>query len=93
MLLPEVDILLETVAAAPGIRAVAIFEEKCRRHPEIGPGVRRTLERRIRPGGPSSPRCEVTVDRLQAILNAAVITVGVAATRRLNGAPTTESAS
>jgi hypothetical protein len=27
---------------------VAIFEEICRRHPEIGPGVRRTLERRIR---------------------------------------------
>ena len=34
--------------AAPGIRAVAIFEEMCRRHPEIGQGVRRTLERRIR---------------------------------------------
>ena len=32
----------------PGIRAVAIFEEMCRRHPEIDPGVRRTLERRIR---------------------------------------------
>jgi hypothetical protein len=35
-------------AAAPSIRAVAIFEEMCRRHPEIGSGVRRTLERRIR---------------------------------------------
>jgi len=33
--------------AAPGIRAVAIFEELIRRHPEISPGVRRTLERRI----------------------------------------------
>ena len=33
--------------AAPGIRAVAIFEEICRRHSELGPGVRRTLERRI----------------------------------------------
>ena len=33
--------------AAPGIRAVAIFEELCRRHPGIDPGVRRTLERRI----------------------------------------------
>jgi transposase InsO family protein len=33
--------------AAPGIRAVAIFEEICRRHPAIATGVRRTLERRI----------------------------------------------
>ena len=33
--------------AAPGIRAVAIFEEICRRHPEVAVGVRRTLERRI----------------------------------------------
>lgn len=34
--------------AAPGLRAVAIFEEIARRHPELGAGVRRTLERRIR---------------------------------------------
>lgn len=34
--------------AAPGIRAVAIFEEMMRRHPDLGEGVRRTLERRIR---------------------------------------------
>jgi len=34
--------------AAPGVRAVAIFEEMLRRHPELGAGVRRTLERRIR---------------------------------------------
>jgi hypothetical protein len=33
--------------AAPGLRAVAIFEEICRRDPGIAPGVRRTLERRI----------------------------------------------
>ena len=33
--------------AAPGIRAVAIFEEIYLRHPEIVTGVRRTLERRI----------------------------------------------
>ncbi len=32
----------------PGIRAVALFEELMRRHPELGPGVRRTLERRAR---------------------------------------------
>jgi len=32
----------------PGLRPVAIFEEILRRHPELSPGVRRTLERRIR---------------------------------------------
>jgi hypothetical protein len=40
----EIVAMLE---AAPGLRAVAIFEELCRRHPEIDPGVRRTLERRV----------------------------------------------
>jgi hypothetical protein len=34
--------------AAPGVRPVAIFEEMLRRHPELGTGIRRTLERRIR---------------------------------------------
>src|SRR5438874_1261545 len=34
--------------SAPGLRPVAIFDEIRRRHPEIGAGVRRTLERRIR---------------------------------------------
>ena len=34
--------------AAPGVRPVAIFEEMLRRHPEVGTGIRRTLERRIR---------------------------------------------
>jgi transposase InsO family protein len=38
--------IVPMLLAAPGIRAVAIFEEICRR--QIGPGVRRTLERRIR---------------------------------------------
>src|ERR1700691_2189110 len=33
---------------APGIRAIAMLEEIRRRHPEIGPGIRRTLERRMR---------------------------------------------
>ena len=37
--------------SAPGLRPVAIFDEIRRRHPEIGAGVRRTLERRIAPGG------------------------------------------
>jgi hypothetical protein len=34
--------------AAPGIRTIAIFEEMLRRHPELGSGIRRTLERRVR---------------------------------------------
>jgi hypothetical protein len=34
--------------ASPGLRPVAIFEEMIRRHPELGGGIRRTLERRIR---------------------------------------------
>lgn len=33
---------------APGLRAVAVFEEMVRRHSELDPGVRRTMERRIR---------------------------------------------
>ena len=33
---------------APGLRPIAIFEELRRRHPELGAGARRTLERRIR---------------------------------------------
>jgi len=41
----EVMPLLKSV---PGLRPVAIFDEIRRRHPEIGAGVRRTLERRIR---------------------------------------------
>jgi len=39
--------IVPMLEAAPGIRAVAIFEELCRRHPGVAPGVRRTLERRI----------------------------------------------
>ena len=34
--------------AAPGLRPIAIFEEIVRRHPDLGAGIRRTLERRIR---------------------------------------------
>ena len=41
----EVVPLLKSVA---GLRLVAIFDEIRRRHPEIGAGIRRTLERRIR---------------------------------------------
>ena len=41
----EIVPLLE---ASPGLRAVALYEEMMRRHPELSPGVRRTLERRVR---------------------------------------------
>jgi len=34
--------------ASPGLRPVALFEELLRRHPQLSPGVRRTLERRVR---------------------------------------------
>ena len=34
--------------ASPSLRPVAILEELLRRHPELGLGIRRTLERRIR---------------------------------------------
>ena len=40
--------IVPMLMAAPGLRAIAIFEEMTRRHPELGGGVRRTLERRIR---------------------------------------------
>ena len=44
---------------APDLRSVGIFEELIRRHPELGGGVRRTLERRVREWralhGPPSP--------------------------------------
>ena len=33
---------------SPGLRAVAVFEELRRRHPDLPLGVRRTLERRVR---------------------------------------------
>src|SRR5207302_4011896 len=37
--------IVPMLEAAPDIRAVAIFEEICRRAPSLAPGVRRTLER------------------------------------------------
>jgi len=40
--------IVPILQAAPGIRAIAVFEELRRRHPEITANVRRTLERRIR---------------------------------------------
>jgi hypothetical protein len=40
--------IVPMMRAAPGLRPVAIFAEILRRHPELGEGVRRTMERRIR---------------------------------------------
>ena len=40
--------IVPLLQAAPGLRTVAIFEEMLRRHPDLSPGVRRTMERRIR---------------------------------------------
>lgn len=40
--------IVPMLEAAPSLRPVAVFEEICRRHPDLDPGIRRTLERRIR---------------------------------------------
>ena len=49
---PLIDIfdaeVVPMIKAAPGLRAIAIFQELQRRHPNLPEGTRRTLERRIR---------------------------------------------
>lgn len=40
--------IVPMLEAAPSLRPIAVFEEIGRRHPDLDPGVRRTLERRIR---------------------------------------------
>lgn len=40
--------IVPILKSAPGLRPVAVFEEMLRRHPDLGPGIRRTLERRTR---------------------------------------------
>ncbi len=49
---PLVDVfdaeVVPMLKAAPDLRAVAIFDEMQRRHPDLSAGARRTLERRIR---------------------------------------------
>ena len=40
--------IVPLLKAAPGIRAVAVYDEMLRRHPDLHEGIRRTLERRIR---------------------------------------------
>ncbi len=40
--------ILPMLKTAPHLRPVAIYEEMLRRHPELGAGIRRTIERRVR---------------------------------------------
>ena len=40
--------IVPILKAAPGIRAIGVLAELRRRHPELNPNIRRTLERRIR---------------------------------------------
>lgn len=40
--------IVPLLKAAPGIRPIAIFEEILRRHPDLGAGIRRSIERRVR---------------------------------------------
>ena len=41
-------VVVPILESSPGIRPIGVFQELMRRHPELDPGVRRTLERRIR---------------------------------------------
>lgn len=41
-------VVVPILQSSPGIRPVAVYEEVLRLHPELSPGIRRTLERRIR---------------------------------------------
>jgi hypothetical protein len=45
--------IVPMLEAAPGVRAVAIFEEICRRHPDLAIGVRRTWSAASRDGAHS----------------------------------------
>ena len=40
--------IVPMLEAATELRAIGVFDEICRRHPDISPGIRGTLERRIR---------------------------------------------
>jgi hypothetical protein len=55
------DEVVPMLRVAPGFRPIVVFRKISRRHPEIGPGIRRTLERRIRLWqGLNDPSPEVT---------------------------------
>lgn len=40
--------IVPLLQSTPDLRPIAVFEEMLRRHPDLAPGVRRTLERRVR---------------------------------------------
>ena len=40
--------IVPMLEAGPALRAIAIYQEMQRRHPELPPGIRRTIERRVR---------------------------------------------
>ncbi len=40
--------IVPLLASMPGLRPVTVFEEMLRRHADLSPGIRRTLERRVR---------------------------------------------
>jgi transposase InsO family protein len=40
--------IVPLLKASPGLRPIGVFEEMMRRHPDLDPKVRRTLERRVR---------------------------------------------
>ena len=40
--------IVPMLSATPGLRPIAVFEEMLRRHPDLSPNIRRTLERRVR---------------------------------------------
>ena len=50
--------------AAPHLRAIAIFEEVTRRHPNLKPGIRRTIERRVREWGAARTQQRQPVGRV-----------------------------
>jgi hypothetical protein len=55
------DEVVPMLRVAPGLRPIVLFRKISHRHPEIGPGIRRTLERRIRLWqGLNDPSPEVT---------------------------------
>jgi len=55
------DEVVPMLRVAPGLRPIVVFRKISHRHPEIGPGIRRTLERRIRLWqGLNDPSPEVT---------------------------------
>ncbi len=46
--------IIPILKAAPGIRVIGVLDELRRRHPDVTPNIRRTLERAFMPGGRST---------------------------------------